>query len=100
MLASTTSSAGKETFMRWRDSTLDRVSAAWNEEQDRWIFRRAIGKSHFEAVRLDDPGVIAEGYMEITKLSPDKINAEAAFNTMRARACARAALFAGRPGRR
>lgn len=85
--------------MTYSEARLDRTAAAWNTERECWIFRRRLGKDGYEAVRLDDPGIIADDAMEVTQLGKDGVNAEAEFNTMRDRACAKAALTAGRNAR-
>lgn len=85
--------------MRFSDARLDRAATAWEEESERWIFRRRMDKSGFEAVRLDDAGVISDDAMEVTQLGASDADARLAFNSMRRRACARAALLAGRNAR-
>lgn len=85
--------------MRFTDARLDRTAAAWETEYERWIFRRKMDKSGWEAARLDDPTYIADNAMEITQLGASQVIAEPHFNSLRRRACARAALSAGRNAR-
>lgn len=86
--------------MRYTTGQLDRAAEAWRAEQERWIFRRRMGKDGWEIVRLDDAKVIVEDAMEVTQAGVEKIIAEAEFETLRDRACAQAALIAARPGRK
>lgn len=78
--------------MRFTAALLDRTATAWEEEYDRWIYRRRLDKRGYEAVRLE-ADVIAERFMKITQLGTSDAIAEPAFKSMRRRACAKAALL-------
>lgn len=82
-----------EDRMRLTAARLDRTAAAWEAEYGRWIFRRRMDKSGWEAVRLEGD-VVSEEYMEVSQIGASQVIAEPFFNSMRRRACAKAALIA------
>lgn len=94
----------RKKFVPTDDATLDRMSAAYWGEFDRWCERRitmpADKRDKWEIVRNTSPNndLIDEHYQDVIKLTlrecRDHIDAEAWLNTYRCRSAMRAALGA------
>ena len=70
---------------------LRQMAKVQGEEWERWIFRRAMNKSCYEAVRLEGD-VIADENMKVTRLDGQHSGALDQFEQMRREAAMRAAL--------